>query len=636
MGLDGFLAATGLFTAIRARVSLRSVNCRLSSALVRYGIIVLAVMLPGCGQQPATNEASSGGPTDSGLPHTAVEEQRSFVEITDESGLNFVHDAGELGEYPMPQIMGPGAALFDCDGDGLLDVYLVGGGSLKPGPPTESSNSQVPAPGRLFRQQADGTFTDITASSGLMNSGYGMGTAVGDIDNDGDLDLYLTNYGTDRLYRNNGDCTWTDITESAGISNTRWSTAACFADFDRDGFLDLFVANYVDYYPGTVCLDGSGRRDYCVPTDFAPTADKLFHNEGALTAGGDVGFTDVTVSSGLAVQSGRGLGVACRDFSGDHRPDIFVANDKQANRLWVQQENGTFRNEALFRGVAVNHLGEEEASMGISCGDVNGDRQTDLFLTHFGGETNTLYLGSMSGQFTDATPLSGLGQPGLPYTGFGTALVDLEHDGDLDLMVVNGRVTRGAFHTTEGSGNTSEMKTPSGTYWKDYVQPNQWFLNNGQGRFTESAGGSDAFTHHTEVSRGLAVGDIDQDGDLDLLVTNCGGRARLFRNQFPDKGHWLLVRAVNPELKRDAIGAQICLHIGEQRWQREVGSASGYLTANDIRIHVGVGEARNYDAIFVRWPTKPSTVEVFPPGELNRFLVLTRGDGSPAAVEEIW
>ncbi len=611
-------------------------NRCLNPALVRRGIILLAVVLPGCDRQSATNEASRGGLADTGLSHTAAEEQISFVEITEEAGLNFVHDAGELGEYPMPQIMGPGAAMFDCDGDGLLDVYLVGGGSLKLGQPKEHTDGQVPTPGRLFRQQSNGTFADITASSGLTNSGYGMGTAVGDIDNDGDLDLYLTNYGADRLYRNNGDCTWTDITESAGISNTRWSTAACFVDFDSDGFLDLFIANYVDYYPGTVCPDGSGRRDYCVPTDFAPTVDKLFHNEGALTTDGEVGFTDVTFSTGLAAQPGRGLGVACRDFNGDNRPDIFVANDKQANRLWIQQKDGTFRDEALFRGVAVNHLGEEEASMGTTCGDVNGDRQSDLFLTHFGGETNTLYLGNTSGQFTDATPVSGLGQPGLPYTGFGTALLDLEHDGDLDLMVVNGRVTRRTFHTTDRNGNSSEVETPPDNYWRDYVQPNQWFLNNGQGCFTEPGHGGGSFTHHVEVSRGLAVGDIDQDGDLDLLVTNCGGPARLFRNQCPDKGNWLLLRAVNPELKRDAIGAQISVHIGEQRWQREVSSSSGYLTANDVRVHVGVGEARDYDAIVIRWPTKPSTVEVFPPGQLNQFLVLNRGDGRPAATEEIW
>lgn len=592
--------------------------------------ITCFLILPGCSSQTNPDVADTGDTALSNSAPLVQDDQASFVEVAEEAGLIFVHDAGEPGEYPMPQIMGPGAALFDCDGDGRLDVYLVNGGSLKPG-----QLSPQPNRSRLFHQQSDGTFDDITQSSGLVSAGYGMGTAVGDIDNDGDLDLYLTNYGADQLFRNNGDCTWTDITESAAISNPRWATAASFFDFDSDGFLDLFVANYVDYYPGTVCLDGSGRRDYCVPTDFAPTVDKLYRNQGARDGDADVSFADVTVSAGLAAQPGRGMGVACRDFNHDNRPDIYVANDKQANCLWIQQDGGTFRDEALFRGAAVNQLGEAEASMGIAWGDVNGDEQFDLFLTHFGGETNTLYTGSASGQFADATPLSGLGQPGLPYTGFGTALLDLELDGDLDLAVVNGRVTRRSHHARTASRNDpSDVDSAVDDFWEDYAQPNQWFLNDGQGRFTESSHGGGSFARSSEVSRGLAFGDLDQDGDLDLLVTNCGGPARLYRNQLPRKGNWLMLRVINPALNRDAIGAQVSVHVGERRFYREVNPSSGYLTANQMQVHVGAGEAGEYDAIVIRWPTQPAVVEVFPPGPLNQYVVLRKGAGRPATTEQ--
>ena len=353
---------------------------------------------------------------------------KGFSDISAASGLTFVHDAGIDGTFFMPEIIGAGVALFDYDSDGDLDIYLVDGG---PHDRTERSETM----NRLFSQEAGGRFVDRTAESGLGDTGYGMGTALGDIDNDGDLDLFVSNYGADVLYRNDGGGRFSDITAASGISGDDWSTSACFLDYDNDGWLDLYVAGYVHDRPAKACTDSAGRKEYCGPMTYRGVPDKLWRNEG------DGRFANVAESSGIARGAGKGLGVVSADFNGDGRVDIFVANDGEANNLWINQGAGQFEDQALMMGVAYNSFGKPEASMGVALGDLNADGRLDLYVTHLVRETNTLYTGADSGM-QDSTGLTGSGAESMPYTGFGTAFLDADNDGDLDLAVANGRVTR--------------------------------------------------------------------------------------------------------------------------------------------------------------------------------------------------
>ncbi len=375
--------------------------------------------LAGC--EPAQSPGESAAPTPPPEPGW-------FVEITDAVGLDFTHASGVAGEYLLPEAVGSGGTLFDYDDDGDLDVYLVDSGSLKPGAPAR--------PNRLFRHEPDGSLHEVTGESGLGDTGYGMGVAIGDLDNDGDRDVFVTNYGEDRLYRNEGDGTFVDITGAAGIEGSAFSTSAIFFDYDGDGLLDLYVATYVESLL-KACADTAGRIEYCGPATFRGQPDILYHNEG------DGRFADVSEAAGIAAVATKGLGVVSADFNADGHPDLFVANDGEKNDLWINRDDGTFENRAVAMGMAFNAFGKPEASMGIALGDVDGDLQLDVFLTHLARETNTIYrsLGAVGMQ--DHTALSGLGPDSLPFTGFGTGFADIDHDGDLDLLVANGRVTRG-------------------------------------------------------------------------------------------------------------------------------------------------------------------------------------------------
>ncbi|MGE5193502.1 MAG: CRTAC1 family protein, partial [Deltaproteobacteria bacterium] len=496
-----------------------------------------------------------------------------FKEISAESGFNFRHDAEDDQSYFMPEIMGSGGAFLDFDGDGRLDVFLVNGrwSHGKEGARTRNS---------LFRQQPDGSFADVALPAGLADAaGYGVGVAAADIDNDGDVDLYVTAFGGDRLWVNQGDGTFADRTGTLESINERWGTAAAFFDYDRDGWLDLCVVNYLDYFPGSLCDDGSGRRDYCGPTSFSGTASKLYRNLGGEDNRG-LRFADVTVATGIASRPGPGLGVSCRDFNHDGRPDIFVANDMSPNTLWIQQPDGTFRDEGMLRGAAVDRFGKAEASMGVAWGDYDGDGLDDLFITTLRGETNLLLLGRSGECFSDETPASGLGPPGLEFTWFGVVALDLENDGDLDLVIVNGRVKR-----------APPLKTARlNRFWNDYAEPSQIFLNDGGGHFADASREGGEFSARVEVMRALAYADIDNDGDFDLLVTTCAGPARLYRNDTPRKGSWLMLRAYDPALNRDAIGARIEVLVGSRRFHREVNPSSSYLASNDVRVHFGLGD----------------------------------------------
>jgi hypothetical protein len=518
--------------------------------------------------------------------------------------LNFLHDAGVDSSYFMPESIGSGGAFLDYDNDGDLDIYLVNGAWH-----SKTKIESQPLKNRLFRQKKDGTFVDVTESSGLGDSGYGMGVAVGDIDNDGDVDVYLTNYGPDALYRNNGDGTFTEITDEAGIHNPKWGSSVIFLDYNLDRFLDIYVTNYVAYDPLVVCTDRAGRPDYCGPAGFPGVPDVLYRNNR------DGTFTDVSVRSGIAKGSSKGLGVVSADFNEDGYPDVYVANDGEPNHLWINQRDGTFQDQALLLGAALNELGRAEASMGIALGDIDNDTDLDLFMTHLREESNTFYRNSSDYGFQDDTAPAGLAGISLPYTGFGTGFFDYDHDGDLDLALVNGRVTRGPLLT--------QAKCVG--YWDPYAEPNLLFENDGTGRFRSIDRLTEAFCSRIENSRGLAFGDVDNDGDIDLLVTNEGGRARLYRNDVRDKGHWLMIRAIDPEVKRDAVGAKITVAAGERRLVRLVAPGYSYLCSNDPRVHFGLGAEDSVDQILIQWPD--GKTETFPGTAADQMITLKKGEG---------
>jgi len=568
------------------------------------------------------------------VPNAALEPKAPpwFEDVTDKVGLNFVHDAGPTGSYFFPQILGSGAALFDFNNDGRLDIYLLQNG----GPDSASTN-------RLFRQEPDGRFTDVTAGSGLDVAGYGMGVAIGDVNNDGWPDVLVTEYGRVRLFLNNGNGTFTDITQEAGLENPHWGTSACFVDYDRDGWLDLVIVNYVNYATARPCADAAGTRDFCGPSSFAGTVTKLYRNLGI--AGGarsaereaqglalraprsalTVCFKDVTLESGLGQIPGPGLGVVCADFNGDHWPDIFVANDAQPNRLWINQRDGTFKEEAVVRGIAYNAVGKAEANMGVALADVDGRGMFDVFVTHLTEETHTLWRQGPRGLFQDQTAPAWLANPRWRGTGFGVVLADFDLDGAPDLALVNGRVKRMALF-----GNEVTADATLAPFWVPYAERNQLFANNGEGRLRDISLENGPFCGTARVARGLACGDIDRDGALDLLVTTLAGPARLYRNVAPRRGHWLLIRALDPALQRDAYGAAITVRAAGRRWLGWINPGSSYCCSHDPRAHFGLGQADRVDAIDVVWPD--GTEESFPGGRTDQLIVLRKGEGK---IEEL-
>ena len=526
-----------------------------------------------------------------------------FIDVTEHMGLNFIHDPGVDGSYFMPESIGSGCAFLDYDNDGDLDIYLVNGAQHG-----KSSATDLPLRNRLFRQEANGTFSDVTETSGLGDTGYGMGVAVGDIDNDGHVDVYVTNYGPDALYHNNGDGTFAEITLQAGIDNPHWGCSVVFFDYNLDGFLDLYVTNYVAYDSPENCMDRSGRRDYCGPGGFFGVPDVLYHNNG------DGTFSDISIKCGIAQGSSKGLGVVSADFNGDLFPDIYVSNDGEANHLWLNQKDGTFQDQALLLGAALNALGRAEAGMGIALGDIDNDNDIDLFITHVRTESNTLYRFLGDYGFQDDSSPAGLVGASLPYTGFGTGLFDFDHDGDLDLAVANGRVSRARLLKANNSG-----------YWDYYAEPNLLFENEGDGKFRWLDKNESGLCRLIEKSRGLAFGDVDNDGDIDLLLANEGGVARLFLNDLKRKGNWLIVRALDPVLQRDAIGARVSVLVSGRQLSRLISPGYSFLSNNDHRAHFGLGEDTSVDRLEVEWPG--GTTEIFAGVKANQIITLKKGQG---------
>jgi hypothetical protein len=532
-----------------------------------------------------------------------------FADVTRAARVDFVHDAGDLTDYWMPRINGSGVAVFDFDNDGRLDLYFLTFG----GPHSRSVN-------RLFRNTGDGKFTDVTEGSGLDIPGYNTGVIVGDVDNDGWQDIVVTQYEGVRLFKNNGNGTFTDVTSDSGLRNPSWATSANLCDVDRDGWLDLVVVNYVAYDQTRRSDRADAQQDYPGPQHFQTTATRLFHNRGGKSRGlrGAERFEDVTVPSGLAAAPSAGMGLYCADFDGDGWQDIFIANDQKPNHLWINQRDGRFAEEALFRGIAVDGMGQPLSGMGVAVGDVDNDGLCDVYVTHLTAERNTLWLqGPAPGVFRDQTASKGLLASAWRATGWGVVMRDFDQDGWLDLAVVNGRVTR-------APGN----RTPAlGEHFQEYGERNQIFRNEGAGSFRDISAVNPAFCGTPNVARGLATGDLDGDGAVDVVVTTIGRGAQIFRNVAPGRGHWLLVQVIDPRLHRDAYGARVKVQAGSKRLVRTVNPGDSFQSSSDPRAHFGLGSLREFDALDVLWPD--GLTERFPGGATDRVLVVRRGEGQP-------
>jgi hypothetical protein len=570
--------------------------------------IGLAFVVGGCIRTSPTGPIGSA-PVQAGPPW--------FEDVTDAVGLNFTHDCGPTGSYFMPQSMYGGVALFDADGDGRLDILLLQGA----GPNTGVGN-------RLYLQTPDGKFRDASAGSGLDFDGWNVGVAIGDVDNDGRPDVLITQFGLTKLDRdcstsvrllhNEGGGKFRDITAEAGISNPqKWPASAAFVDYDRDGRLDLVIANYLDYDMSWPCTGTDNAREFCGPRTFPGTIPRLFHNLGP-GDGKPVRFADVTVEAGLATKAAPGLGVYAVDMTGDGWPDIFITNDGAPNHLWVNKRNGTFKNEAMSRGIALTTNGEPFANMGIAVADYHGDGRLDVFVTHLGSEMHTLWRQWQTGQFKDCTQDSNILHTAWRGTGFGAVAADFDRDGWPDIAYVNGRVHRGPVLP-----GTEYLPA----FWRPYAERNQLLRNTGKGKFEDISEAQPVFCGQPNVGRGLAVGDIFNVGRPDLLAVSIGGRARLYRN-VASGGHWLGVRVTDPALgNRDMLGTFVRVTAGDRTWVQVAQSAHSYLSANDPRPLFGLGAATTYDRIEVTWPDGKR--EQFPGGQADRWLCLTPGSGKP-------
>lgn len=513
-----------------------------------------------------------------------------FEDVTAGAGFAFAHFNGMSGEHYFPEMMGSGVALVDYDQDGDLDVYLVQGVML--GPDADISKAlfppqhSLPLTDRLFRNDGELQFVDVTAEAGLgITTDYGMGVAVGDFDADGWPDLYVANFGHNRALRNTGKGGFEDITSAYGLDDPRWSIGASFLDYDADGDDDLYVVNYVSYTYALAktCRSHNNAPDYCSPQSYQPAADRLFRNEG------NGAFSDATSAAGLGHLKGPGLGVIAADFNQDSRVDLYVANDGAANFLLLNQNGRTFVDEAMLAGVAVNMAGIPEASMGVAAADHDGDGDLDLFMTHLDRQTNTLYENDGQGWFTDRTGTSVLGASSFSFTGFGTAWFDYDNDGWLDLFSANGAVTK--IEAQLRAGNAFPLQ-----------QRNQLWRNLGSGRYEEVTTTAGPVFQLEEVSRGAAVGDLDNDGDLDLVVTNNNGPARMLENRVGQASGWLGITLTDASGKRPVYGATVTATSGNRKLVRFSRTDGSYASSRDGRIVFGFGATQGPVKLDVRWP----------------------------------
>ena len=530
-----------------------------------------------------------------------------FVDATEKAGLHFRHINGAEGAYHLPETLGAGGAFFDADSDGYLDIYLVNGGYWNKPPSAKQAIST------LYRNNRDGTFTDITETAKVANLGnYGQGVACADYDNDGNVDLYVTNFGANVLYRNNGDGTFTDVTDTAGVGDPGWSSSACFLDYNADGHLDLFVVNYLVYSLDITYLPcgEDGEHTYCHPSLFEGAPDRLYRNNG------DGTFTDVSQAAGVGgiggMFHGKGLGVVSADFNNDGAPDLYIANDDTRNDFFYNNGDGTFSEISLLAGCAYSFNGVAQAGMGVTVGDYNSDSWLDIFVTNLSYETNALYRNNGDGTFTDVIYEAHLGKESYLYVGFGTGFFDADNDGWLDLFIANG-------HILDNIEATHDILT--------YRQPDQVFRNNGDGTFQEVSENAGNYFKGVAVSRGTLFGDYDNDGDIDMLVTENNGPVTLLRNETQTQNNWIAIKTLGIISNRDGIGTRITLAADGHTQTREVNSGSSYMSAHDTRCYFGLGTQTTVDRLELRWQS--GVVQVFENLPVNQEHVISEFADTP-------
>lgn len=526
-----------------------------------------------------------------------------FEDVTEASGIRFLHERAASPEKLVVETMGPGCAWLDYDQDGFLDAFFVNSGRT---PNFNPATFPQPA---LYHNNGDGTFTDVTAKSGIkLTEGFYIGVAVADFDNDGFPDIYMTGYGRSVLFHNNGNGTFTDVTESAGVANHgRWATAAAWFDYDHDGRLDLLVTNYIDYdwehdpYCG---VREPGYRVYCDPFHFHGTSMRLYHNNG------DGTFTDFTEKAGLLNLDGKSLGVVVADFDGDGWDDILIANDGMRSFLYFNNRNGTFRDATYESGAAFGGNGEVESGMGIDAADAMGRGRMDFYICHMDSQANRLYENNGDGTFTDITLVSGLGFTSIYNTSYAARFADWDNDGNRDLIVVNGSMLDniGLYHP--GSA---------------YAEPKKLYRNLGGGQFVDATVTQNPSFLVPRVGRGLAVGDYDNNGAVDFLQSNNGQAAQLYRNSGAAGNRWLGLRLVGSRSNRDAIGAQVRLQTDTFSSFDQVRGGSSYCSSHDPRIYFGLGKHSMVEKLDIRWPT--GQVETFKNVAVDRILTIREGSG---------
>ena len=543
------------------------------------------------------------------VPMRAIENP-TFTDITKATGIAFSHVSSPDKKYILESMSG-GVAVFDFDHDGLLDVYLVNSHTVATARDPRSARSE------LWRNRGDGTFVDVTDKAGVGYPGWGMGVVVGDMDNDGWDDLYVTCYGPNRLYRNNGDGTFQDVTEKSGTGDPRWSTGAAFADYDGDGWLDLFVANYVDVRLDALPEFGKGKfcefhgiPVQCGPRGLRGSGDTLYRNKG------DGTFEDVSMKAGVADEDGRfGMGVVWSDFDGDGRPDLYVANDTAANYLYKNNGNGTFVDVALQAGTALSEDGKAQGSMGVAIGDYDHSGGSSIFVTNFSNEYNALYKHEKAFQFTDASFRSHTAKANNPLVGWGTHFLDYDNDGWQDLLVVNGHV----YPQVERSGLAAR-----------YAQSKLLYRNQQNGTFADVTARAGPALSEPSVSRGSAVGDLDNDGDLDVVINNLDGAPTVLRNDGGNRQNYLIVELEGRKANRDGVGTVVTVRTGDlvQRAERRTGDS--YLSRSDPRLHFGLAKHTKIDSLEVRWPN--GVVQHFGETAANRFIKIVEGARAPIGV----
>jgi len=526
----------------------------------------------------------------------------TFEDIAVSSGLDFRHVNGKSGRYYFIETVASGGGFIDYDSDGDLDVYLLNGSEI-PGFEPESPLSSA-----LYRNDGNYRFTNVTVGAGVGNEGnYGMGLATGDYDNDGDDDLFVTNFGANVLYRNDGSGRFVDVTAAARLSvpyTPYFSTSAAFFDYDRDGDLDLYVCGYVDFTFDTNrrCVR-DGIQSYCDPDVYNGVPDLIYRNNG------DGTFMDVSIEAGVSTSLGKGLGVVCGDYDEDGWPDVFVANDRVPNFLYRNNHDGTFTDVALLSGVAYGEDGNARAGMGADFGDYDNNGTMDLYVTNFSLEPNSLFRNNGNDTFTETTFPAGVGNQTLMFLAFGTAFFDYDNDGWLDLFAANGHVIDNIEQFDQGI---------------TYTETNQLFKND-RGRFTEVSDRSGAAFSVSRVHRSAAFGDVDNDGDLDVLVTSVNDVPELLRNEGTEEGNSLIIKTVGTQSNRNGIGARITVTAGDLKLVREVKSAYSYLASNDLRVHFGLGANTRADTIEIRWPS--GTVGTIADVESGQLVTVTEGQG---------